>query len=252
MFNSDQIVGAVHWLERYRRRITLIILVPVAFIGAVFFKADLLISFITQPLKGLSLYFMNPVDGFMAKMKVAIYGGLALSLPVVIYMVISLFAGRLAKKTRLIIYLFVIPFAVLAFAGGLTFGYWLILPATIKFLVDCGNQFMDPMIMGSNYFSFIAFVLIAVGIIFELPLVLVVLSRVGIVSSKMLRSRRKFAIIIILVILAVITPTPDAVTLGLISLPMIVLYEISIWWIFFLEKARRRNEQAFYEIEAGK
>lgn len=243
MFNSEQIVGVVNWLEKYRRKILWIILVPVVFIIAVFWKADLLITLVTQPLKGLPLHFMTPVDGFMAKMKIAFYGGIVLSLPVVAYLIVSLVAGRLAKKTRMLIYFLVIPFAILSFSGGMFFGYRLILPATIKFLLDCGNQFMEPMIMGSNYFSFIAFILLTIGIVFELPLILVVLSRIGIVSSRFLRDKQKIAIIAIITILAIITPTPDAITLSLISLPMIVLYEISIWWIYFLEKARKRQEE---------
>jgi sec-independent protein translocase protein TatC len=248
MFESEQIVGAFHWLNQYRKRIVIIFLVPVLLAIGVYIKTDLVIQIIAKPLKGLPLHFITPIDGFMAKMKLALYGGAVLSLPFLAYLIISMFARRMTKRTRWLTYLVVVPFATISFIGGLVFGYFLVLPGTMKFLLDCGNEFMEPVIMGSNYFSFIAFLLITIGFVFELPLVLVTLSRVGIVSSRFLRSKRKIAIMVILILLAILTPTPDVLTLSLVSAPMIFLYEISIWWIFFLEKAagRRENESENY------
>lgn len=242
MFNSEQIVGVFHWLDRYRKRIIFMFLIPVVLTIGVYIKADLVIQVIAKPLAGLPLHFITPIDGFMAKMKIALYGGVVLSLPILAYLILSMFSGRMSKRARRLSYFVVIPFAVISFAGGLVFGYFLVLPGTIKFLLDCGNQFMEPVIMGSNYFSFIAFLLITIGCVFELPLILVTLSRVGIVSSKFLRTKRKIAVMVILIVLAILTPTPDVLTLTLVSAPMIFLYEISIWWIFFLEKATAQRE----------
>lgn len=100
---------------------------------------------------------------------------------------------------------------------------------------------MKPVISGSSYISFCVLMLFTVGIIFELPFIMVMLYRLGIVKSGTLREKRKMAIIVVLIILAVLTPTPDAFTLLAISLPVILLYEVSIWWIFIMEKKSFRK-----------
>lgn len=241
MIESGNIVKAVHWIGKFRTRIILMFIFPFLFSCGVYFISDVILKIITQPLNNQPLYFMTPIEGIMAKLKVAFFGGIVLSFPIIAYFLISIFGTLLEKKKRLRLYFIVIPFSSIAMAGGIYFGFRFILPTTMDFLLSCGDGFMSPMISGSNYVSFISFFMISVGLVFELPLILVALSRIGIIKAKMLMKKRKMAIIIIVIILAIVTPTPDAFTLLAVSFPVVFLYELSIWWIFILEKFDKKK-----------
>lgn len=239
MIESTQIVTAVRWLAQFRGKLIMVLLFPIVCATGVYFFADPLLECITQPLNIHTLYFMSPVEGFVVKIKVALYGGLVVAFPFLTYFVISLCTLHQPAKVRIKMVLQIIPFATFALLGGIFFGYRFILPTTVRFLLDCGKGFMVPMLSGNDYLSFAAFLLLTVGCVFELPLVLVALSRFGIIQSQMLMKRRGVAIFTIFCVLAVLTPTPDAITLSAIALPVILLYEASIWWIWLLERNAR-------------
>lgn len=241
MIKSEQIVGAVHAVDKYRNEIIRLMLLVILTTAGVYLKSDYLIDILSKPLDNLPLFFLTPADGIMIKMKIAIIGGILLCIPIFAYRIIFLLAARISKKNRRLLYFLIIPFAVIAFAAGTAFAYNLALPTTIRFLLSSGNDFMRPAISGSSYFSFVTIFIAALGGIFELPLLLVALSRIGAVTYKLLSNKRKIAILLIVIIAALITPTPDAFSLIIVSLPMIILYEISIWWIFILEKGDRKR-----------
>lgn len=244
IITSENIVGLVRWLAKFRIRLTAIVLVPLLLAVAVYFFADRILALITLPLKGQTLFFMTPVDGVMTKIKIAFFGGVIIGLPIITYLVVSMFSSKLKKNTRRKVYFAVIPFASSAFIAGVIFACKLILPTTIKFLISCGSDVLKPMIAGSDYVSFITFFLLSVGLVFELPLVLVALSRIGFIKSKMLMKKRKIAIMITFIVLSILTPTPDAFTLLAASLPVLFLYELSVWWIFILEKIDVKREKS--------
>jgi sec-independent protein translocase protein TatC len=238
MVTSQQIIGAVHWLAKFRRKIIFIILLPILLAIGVFFTGNDLFKVVTKPLAGISLYFITPVDGIMVKVKLALLGGLILSLPIEGYLITSMFTAGMARQKKSVIYFLTIPFAVFCFWGGLVFGYFLILQPAIKFLLSCGNEFMKPMISANSYCSLFIFLLLTIGLVFELPLILVILAKVGLINSQILRKQRKMAVLLIFIIMAIVTPTPDAFTLIAVATPMTVLYEISIWWIYISEKGK--------------
>ncbi|MCT8976683.1 twin-arginine translocase subunit TatC [Clostridium sp. CX1] len=240
MISSDKIIQAARWLDKYRKKIIFMLLLPVIVSCGTYAFSDYIIEVLVKPLKGMNLFFLTPMDGIMAKVKIAIFTGIILTIPIIAYIVVSLAASKLHKKTKRIIRFVIIPFATFSFLGGVLFGYKFVIPSTIEFLISCGNDFMSATLRGSDYFSFITLLLISIGLVFELPLVLVALSRTGFLTSRMLMKRRKIAIILIIVFVALITPTPDIFTLMIVSLPMIILFETSIWWIFLLEKGDRK------------
>ena len=239
MIESSQIVSVVRGLEKYRKEIIKLLFTVLFITILVYIKSNLIIEFLSLPLNNLPLFFLTPVDGIAVKIKIAFFGGIVLALPVILYRITAILANRLSKKTKRIMYFIVIPFAILFFTGGIVFGYKFILPSTINFLLSTGNEFMQPTISGSNYFSFVTIFLLSIGIIFELPIVLLALSKLGVVSYKILAGKRKLAIMVIVIIAALVTPTPDAFTLAMVSLPMIILYELSVWLIFISEKRNR-------------
>lgn len=242
MIKSEQIVGAVHTIEKHRSEIIKGIIIVMISIIAVYLNSAYIIEILSKPLNKMPLIFLTPIEGVMIKMKIAILGGILLSFPLIIYRIIFLSSMRISKKNRRMMYFFILPFSIIAFISGMVFAYSLALPTTIDFLINTGNEFMKPTLSGSSYFSFTTIFLVALGGIFELPIVLVALSRIGIISYKMLSSKRKIAILLITITAAIITPTPDIFSLIIVALPMTVLYEISIWWIFILEKGDRKRE----------
>jgi sec-independent protein translocase protein TatC len=242
MIKSEQIVGVVHTLEKYRNELIRMVVLIILVSSAVYFNSAYIIDIMAKPLNSMPLFFLAPVDGVMIRMKIAIVGGIIVCLPLITYRIVFLSSQRISKKNKRMIYFIILPFAIVAFVAGGIFAYTLVLPTTIKFLLSCGNEFMKPTISGSSYFSFVTIFLVALGGVFELPLVLIALSRIGIVTSKLLSNKRKIAFLLIVIIAAVITPTPDAFSLIIVSLPMVVLYEISIWWIFILEKGDKKRK----------
>ncbi|GIM28084.1 Sec-independent protein translocase protein TatC [Clostridium polyendosporum] len=241
MIKSEQIVHLAHFLEKFRKAIITMFIIVIIATSFMYFKSDYIISILTKPLGGIKLYFMTPVEGIMAKMKVAFLGGVVLSSPILAYIVISVCGSKITKEARRLLYFIIIPFAVLLFIGGIIFGYKLLLPSTINFLLECGNDFMKANLSGSDYFSFVDTLLLTIGLLFQLPLILIALSSINIVNSKMLMGKRKFAIMISFITVAFICPSLDAFTFILITLPIIALYEISIWCIYVLEKNKKAS-----------
>ncbi len=241
MIKSEQIIGAVHILNKYRMEIVRQIILLILIMIIIYANSGYIIDILSKPLNDLPLFFLTPIEGVMIKMKIALIGGITLYTPLIAYRIIHLSSSKMSVKNKRMLYFIILPFAVIAFAGGVVFSYTFALPTAINFLLSSGNEFMKPTISGSSYFSFITIFLVALGVVFELPLILVALSKLGIVTYSLLSQKRRISILLIFIIGALITPTPDIFSLLIVALPMVILYEISIWWIFILEKGNKRR-----------
>ncbi|OOM82420.1 Sec-independent protein translocase protein TatC [Clostridium puniceum] len=242
MIKSELIVRAVHWIERFRKIIIWIILIIIIAASLVYIKADLLINILTKPLNGIPLHFMTPSEGLMAKIKISFLGGIVVASPFIIFLIIRFTGPILTKKIKILLIFIIIPLSSILFFGGLCFGYILVIPSTIQFLIACGTEFMDPILSANQYFSFIVTLLFCVGLIFELPIILIALSRIGIITSNILKKKRKVAILLSFISIALVAPALDAFTFILVTMPIIVLYELSIWSIVLLEKNDGRKK----------
>ena len=134
-----------------------------------------------------------------------------------------------------------IPFTIistLCFLGGAAFGYFVVFPPAFRFLVGYASEILEPLPAVSEYFSLSLRLLIAFGIIFELPVFMVFLAKIGVVDAQFLRRNRKYAFLISFVTAAILTPTPDVVNQLLMAGPLIVLYEVSIIAVAFFAKER--------------
>jgi len=243
MIKSELIVQAARWLEKFRKIILWIVLIVIASASLVYIESNLLINILTKPLNGIQLHFMTPSEGLMAKIKVSVLGGLVLALPVITFLTIRFTGPVLTKKTKRLLIFLIIPLSFVLFVSGMTFAYKLVLPSTIKFLIDCGAEFMKPTLSADEYFSFIGTLLFCVGLIFELPLILIALSRIGIITSKMLKGKRKIAVLLSFISIALMAPSLDAFTFILVTSPILLLYEISIWSIVLLEKKDKKKKK---------
>lgn len=175
---------------------------------------------------GGSLIFTSVAEAFFTYMKVAFIAGLILASPFVLYQVWAFVAPGLYRHEKK----YVIPFVLAGsffFAIGIFFGYVIALPVGFKFLLGFATDFIKPMPSMKEYLSFSIKFLLAFGIVFEFPVVLVLLARIGVVNAKMLAKQRKYAILLIFIFAAILTP-PDIISQVILALPMIGLYELSI------------------------
>jgi sec-independent protein translocase protein TatC len=153
--------------------------------------------------------------------------GLLLSCPVIFSQIWRFVAPGLFSHEKKIL----IPFSVLSsccFIGGAAFGYFVVFPPAFRFLVGYNNEFLTSLPAVSEYFSLAIRLLLAFGVIFEMPIFMVFLAKIGMVDVSFLNRNRKYAILINFIIAAILTPTPDVVNQMMMGIPLIVLYEISV------------------------
>lgn len=204
----------------------------------VFFHfVDPVLAFVIKPVG--RLVFTSPADAFVARILLAILGGLVVSMPLVLYQTWAFVALGLKEQERRFIRLYG-PLSLVFFVMGVMFAYYVALPISLKFLMGFSNQWLVPMITVKSYVGFFTSLVLACGIIFELPIILIFLTAIGIATPAYLSQKRRHAIIIILIISAVITP-PDIITLLIMTLPLVVLYEVGV----IASRITYRNKFAF-------
>ena len=224
-------------LEELRKRL----LISLIAIGVAFFAcwnfADRIFGYVQQPLlkylpAGDKLAYTRLTEPFVMYMKVAFYAGIFVASPVIMLQVWLFIAPGLYKRERRYAAPFII-FATLFFVVGGYFGYRVLLPGTCAFFVETGKQFKQ-MIKVDEYFSFASTIILATGLVFETPILIFFLARMGIVTPAFLMQKFKFAVVAAFIIAAIVTPTPDMVTQTALALPMIGLYllGVGIAWLF--------------------
>ncbi|MEK6546336.1 MAG: twin-arginine translocase subunit TatC [Nitrospinota bacterium] len=221
-----QLSGIITSLERVKREFLEIASVILIFsILGYFLSKD--IQFQLELLVGDKLAYFSPQEPFLTILKISFLTGLFFSFPSIFYKVWSFISGKYGFKKGLTS-LAVVGGAVILFLSGAALCYWAVLPFGIKFLIGYGTEDMIPYISIGKYVNFCGGMILAFGLSFELPLVMLILSKVGIVTSTILITYRKYAILLITIISAIITPTPDAYSMMLMTVPLVILYEVSI------------------------
>lgn len=217
-------------LEELRRRL----LFSFIAIGAGFFVcwrfSDTIFNWIEQPLlpflHGDKLAYTRLTGPFFLYMKVAFFAGLFLTSPIVLHQIWLFISPGLYKKERRYAAPFII-FASLFFVAGGYFGWRFLLPATCGFFIETGQNFKQVVTI-DDYFSFASMIILACGLVFETPIFIFFLARLGIVTPAFLLQKSKYAIVLSFIIAAVVTPTPDMVTQTALAVPMIVLYFLGV------------------------
>jgi len=220
-----------HLQELRKRLILSFIAIGVGFALCYTF-ADSIFNILAAPLmkmmpKGGSLIFISVAEAFFTYMKVAFIAGIILTSPFILYQIWAFVAPGLYQKEKK----YVIPFVLggsFFFALGVLFGYFVAIPVGFRFLLGYATDFIKPMPSMKEYLSFSIKFLLAFGLVFEFPVVLVLLARIGIIDAKMLARQRKYAILLIFIFAAAVTPSPDLISQVLMALPLMGLYELSI------------------------
>lgn len=230
MTEADRQPFTEHLEELRKRLITCFIAVGIGFVASYAFKEDLfyiLVAPLKQAMKeGDTLIYTHLPEAFFTFLKTALIAGIMLASPVIIYQFWMFMApGLYANEKRLLVPILLL--STLFFTGGALFGYFVVFPFGFKFFLSFATDTIRPMPSMKEYLGFAAKLLLAFGIVFELPLVITFLARLGIVSVAFLRKYRKYAILLFFCCAAILTP-PDVVTQIMMALPLIVLYEVSI------------------------
>lgn len=191
---------------------------------------------IAAHIPGGGLVFTNPMDKFMAHMKLSMVMGVIFACPIWIYQLWKFVAPGLYSHEKKYSILF-IGSGIVLFLTGVSFAYFLVLPTAFHFLFNFGGSVDKPLITISEYLSFFATMILVFGASFELPLVLVILGAIGFISAKLLREKRRYAIVVLAVLSAVITP-PDVLSMLMLLVPLMTLYEISILLVALIEKRK--------------
>jgi len=183
-----------------------------------------------------NFYYFDPLDPFVLWLKSALIVGIVLALPFIVMEIWQFVSPGLRDKEKKAI-IPILMGGILLFPLGMTFAYF-ILSYTLGFLTSYAFPGLEPRIGIMNYLNLILTMMIACGMVFELPIIIIVLSWIGLIHSSLMKKYRRYAIVILMALSAIITPTTDAFTMIVVALPLIVLYEISIILALIIEKRK--------------
>ena len=205
-----------------------------------FFSARIL-DFLIQHLPVKNLYFYSPVEAFMIRMKLSFVLGILVSFPYIFFRVWAFISPGLFKGERHVVRPLIVS-AVILFYCGLVFAYFVMMPLVLKFFVQFGTERLIPLLSVERYFSFVAKLCFAFGLVFQLPLIVILLTWMGVVSARTLLRQWRWAIIIIFVVAAVATP-PDPVSQVFMAVPLCVLFMVSVIIAIVIERRREKREK---------
>ncbi|MDX1503423.1 MAG: twin-arginine translocase subunit TatC [Thermoanaerobaculia bacterium] len=234
-------------LDELRRRIfRALAAVGVAFIGCWIFVDEIAI-FLARPIyrwlpEGTRLAFLGITDPFVLYVKMAALAGLFVASPVVLYQAWRFIAPGLYARERRWAVPFIF-FGTLFFVGGGAFAYYVAFPFAVEFLLGVGEAF-QPVVTADRYYRFLLYAIFGLGVMFELPIVIFILAQVGIVTPRFLMRNFRWAVLLIFVAAAFITPTPDVVNLCLFALPTILLYLLGVAAAAVVGRLQRKREEA--------
>ncbi|HEX7254371.1 MAG TPA: twin-arginine translocase subunit TatC [Gaiellaceae bacterium] len=231
----------VEHLEELRFRLIVCILALVgAFPIAYIFHEQLIEALIRLLPADRELVTLGVAEPFTTALKVSFYASLALAFPVLVWQAWSFFAPAVEERSQRIVARFV-AFATVLFAGGMAFAYFIILPRALDFLTQYDEELYRVDIRASYFLSFVALMIFATGLVFQLPIFVLALVRLGVLTSTQLRENRRMGIVILLG-LAILLPTVDPVSLALEVVPLLVLFELSIWLSVIMERRWHAGE----------
>jgi sec-independent protein translocase protein TatC len=183
---------------------------------------------VTHLAPGETLQALTVGETFISYMRIAFVVGIALAMPVVVYQAIGFFVPAMKTSEKRIVYP-AIPLVTELFLGGLAFGWFVSIPAALSFLLNYGETaLIKPQPSLESFISTVTTLLLWNGVIFELPAIVLLLARLGIVTAQTLARTRRYAIVVITIVAAIITPTPDPWNLLILAIPMYLLYELGI------------------------
>jgi sec-independent protein translocase protein TatC len=239
-------------LEELRQRLLRAILGLLIATGICFYFSDDIYGWLAKPLTDTlrslnlpdKLVYTNPIDPFNLYIKLSLVAGIFLASPYILYQLWLFISPGLYRHEKRYVFPFVSLTSALFISGGL-FAYKLAFPPALRFLVQFGHRF-QPFITIDQYLKLVTTIILGVGLVFEMPVIILLLSIFGIVTPKFLLKNIRYAVLVTAVLAAAIAPTPDLATVFILWIPMVGLYffSIALSWIVYLKKKRSRRQEA--------
>lgn len=237
---EDRQLTLVEHLSELRKRIIVIFLaiivgsiISYSFIGKI-------VDILVRPASKLEFIYLSPPELFLAYIKISVISGLIISSPIILMQIWLFIKPGLNKKERKYLSL-ALGMGIVFFLIGVIFAYFTMVPITIAFFTQVSRDNIAPLFSFDSYLTFISTLLLSSGLIFELPMLIILLTQLRLVRATRLIKYRKYVVLIIFIIAAIITP-PDVISQILLGLPMVFLYELSIWISKMIEKRREEYD----------
>jgi len=227
VFLKEKQLSFIEHLEELRKRILISIIFVLIFSVIGFFFSRKILDFIIKWTSIETAYFFSPTEAFMVNIKVAVFAGVFFAFPFILYQIWAFIGPGLTKREQQVSLPFLFS-GIILFLIGCAFAYFILIPVGLKFFFSFGTENLKPIMNINKILEFIFWCILGSGFLFQLPLILFFLINLNILSVSTLTKHRAEIIIGILIIAAIITPTGDMFTLLLISIPLVVLIEISI------------------------
>lgn len=224
---DTEIMPLMEHLRELRKRLIRAFIALFIATGISFIFAKQVFVILIAPMGDTPPQALKPTESLGNYMKVALISGVTLAMPFIVYQIGRFLAPGLTKNEKRYM-LLLVPGATLCFVTGVAFAYFVMLPAAIPFLQGFMSDIIEQRWAIGEYLSFVTSLLLWIGLAFELPLFVYFLAKIGIIDTEMLTKNRKYAIIIIAVLAAVITPTVDPLNMALVMGPLVILYELGI------------------------
>ncbi len=233
---SEGELSLIEHLTELRKRVVYSLIAILIFMAGALVFSDIIMEFITDPIRTFlpdqKIFFTGPMDVFLAHLKIALLSGVILSCPFWLYQVWKFVEPGLYDNEKKYGLGFIFSGTVL-FLTGVSFVYYLVYPMAFGFLLQYDQETAQAMITIKEYLGFFTLTTLVFGAAFELPLILTILGIIGVIDQQFLRDKRRYAIVIIITLSAVITP-PDVISQVMLGVPLVALYEVSIIMIGIL------------------
>jgi sec-independent protein translocase protein TatC len=231
MLDREKLVEAI---ENFRTKLVRLAIILGTLTAIGYWQAPLIAALLQRPSE-LPLVYYAPGEAFLTNLKLGFFAAVFVLAPVIFFLIWDSFAFYVTPYSRR----YAAPVVAAAsalFIGGAYLCYALVLPFGLTFLMGFGAEVAEPQLSVDRYFSFVLMLAFAFGVFFEMPLIMLLLGKAGIVNARMLSRYRRYAILAIVTVAAIITPTTDAYTLALLAGPLMILYEVSIVLVRFFGK----------------
>jgi sec-independent protein translocase protein TatC len=197
--------------------------------------APFLLKILKNPALGIidKLAFFSPQEAFLIYVNLSLFSGWLISMPVILYQVWAFISPAIEERQKKHIGSFIF-FCFTAFICGGLFAYFILIPPALKFLMGFASDELEPIISAQKYISFLTSLIWGSGFVFQMPVLSFILTKLKIIHPRALRNKYKYAIVIIFILAAAITPTTDIFNMLMLAIPMLFLYELSIWVSFFV------------------
>ena len=243
-------------IKELRRRVTYSAIAVVVTTVIAFVFHEQILTLLMRPAEGFTNIpsgkpiYTDLTEFISTAMKASLLVGLFAAFPFILYQMVMFVAPGLDPSERRYLYA-LMPAVILAFILGAAFGYRVLFPPAVNFLLSFGSDIATPYIRIGNYVSLMTSLLLWMGVVFETPIVLFFLSRIGVVTPQQLGRQRRYAIVVAFILGALITPTFDPVNQTLVALPIIVLYEVGIWLAKIGARQRKRQRANEFGLDGS-